>query len=256
MTELYSAMEMMAIACARRIRDDDIVFCGTGLPLVAAMAAKRTSAPGCIVFFETGSIDPTLNELPLAVSDPRVMYGASHNSGLADAFAFMQNPFTGPRIVGLLSGGQIDPYGNLNSTAIGDYEKPTTRLPGSGGASDVASLVGRTMIFMKHERRRFVVRLDYLTSPGWMSGGSSREEAGLIRGGPDTVITTLGLMKFEEQTKRMYLHTYYERSSPDEVQGSTGFKMDVSRATAEPPPTRSELRTLRLEVDPLHLILR
>jgi len=251
----YSQMEMMAIAAARRIRDDDIVFCGTGLPLVAAMTAKKTYAPHCTVFFETGSLDPSLPEIPLAVSDPRVIHGASHASGLADAFGFMQNRRFGPRVLGILSGAQIDSYGNLNSTCIGDYRKPTTRLPGSGGACDVASFVGRTMIFMKHEPRRFVKRVDYITSPGWVRGWDSRTSTGLLEGGPETVVTTLGVMRFHEKTKEMFLSEYYEFTNPIEVLSNTDFGIEVSDAQAEPPPTQEELHTLRTEVDPLRLIL-
>jgi len=251
----YSPLEMMAIACSRRIQDDDIVFCGTGLPLLGAMTAKKTHAPNCVVFFETGALDPALLEIPLSVADSRVMHGASHNGGLADAFAFMQNRFSGPKVLGLLSGAQIDMYGNLNSTVIGDSNNPTTRLPGSGGACDVASLVGRTMVFMKHERRRFVEHLDYLTSPGWLHGGASRQEAGLIRGGPVAVVTTLGVLEFDERTKRMYLSTHYENASVEEIAKNTGFKLDVSRAKQEPSPTSEELNVLRTEVDPLGLIL-
>jgi len=251
----YSPLEMMAIACSRRIQDDDIVFCGTGLPLLGAMTAKKTHAPNCVVFFETGALDPVLLEIPLSVADSRVMHGASHNGGLADAFAFMQNRFSGPKVLGLLSGAQIDMYGNLNSTVIGDSNKPTTRLPGSGGACDVASLVGRTMIFMKHERRRFVEHLDYLTSPGWLQGGTSRQEAGLIRGGPVAVVTTLGVLEFDEKTKRMYLSTYYANASVEETVKNTGFKLSVSRARQEPSPTPEELDVLRTAVDPFGLIL-
>ncbi|MGV9169875.1 MAG: CoA-transferase, partial [Promethearchaeia archaeon] len=160
MSVSYSRIAMMAIAAARRITDADTVFCGTGLPLLAAMTAKKTNAPNCVVFFETGSLDPELLEIPLSVADPRVMYRSACNGGLADAFAFMQNARSGPDVVGILSGAQIDPHGNLNSTCIGDYDHPDVRLPGSGGACDVASLVGRTIIFMKHERRRFVNELD------------------------------------------------------------------------------------------------
>ncbi|MHA1653528.1 MAG: CoA-transferase subunit beta [Candidatus Thorarchaeota archaeon] len=256
MREDYSDMEMMAIACARRITNQDVVFCGTGLPLLAAMTAKMTHAPHCVVFFETGALDPQLEELPLSVADSRVMQGASHLGGLADAFAFMQNRFTGPRVVGILSGAQIDAYGNLNSTVIGDYECPTVRLPGSGGACDVASFVGHTFVFMRHERRRFVERLDYVTSPGWLDGGDSRQRRGLPRGGPEAVFTTLGVMRFDPQTRRMYLSTYYENSSPEEVQDNTGFEIEVKDAKVEKPPTDDELNVLRTKVDPLHLILQ
>jgi glutaconate CoA-transferase subunit B len=130
----FTEMEMMTVACARRINSEDIVFCGTGLPLLGAMMARKTHAPNCVIFFETGALDPVLEEIPLTVADSRVMHGASHNGSLLDAFFYMQNPRTGPNVVGILSGAQIDPYGNLNSTVIGDYDEPDTRLPGSGGA--------------------------------------------------------------------------------------------------------------------------
>jgi glutaconate CoA-transferase subunit B len=247
---------MMAIACSRRIKNNDIVFCGTGLPLLAAVTAKMSGALGCVIFFETGSMDPALLEIPLTVADPRVMYRASHNGGLADAFSFMQNQQSGSAVLGILSGAQIDIYGNLNSTLIGDYDRPTIRLPGSGGACDVATSVGRTLIFMRHEARRFVEELDYLTSPGWLTGGSSRKDAGLPGGGPEYVITSLGVLAFEEKTKRMYLTSFYKFTSPGEIQKNTGFELDTSLAKPEKPPTFDELKILRNRVDPLRLILR
>ncbi len=251
----YSRMEMMTIAASRRIKDDDIVFCGTGVPLLAAVAAKKIHSPNCIVFFETGSLDPDLEEIPLSVADPRVMTGASHHGSLLDAFNFMQNSRTGPRILGVLSGAQIDAYGNLNSTVIGSYDEPTIRFPGSGGACDVASLVGRTMIFMKHEGRRFVEKLDFLTSPGWLVGDNSRTDAGLTRGGPEVVISDLGIMSFDLETKKMYVSHHYESSTLKQITSETGFDLDTNSAQLEPPPTSDELKVLRNEVDPLKLIL-
>lgn len=252
----YSSTEMMAIACSRRIKNDDIVFCGTGLPMLGAVTAKMTHASECVIFFETGAMDPALLEIPLTVADPRVMYRASHNGGLADAFSYMQNQQSGSAVLGILSGAQIDIYGNLNSTVIGDYEKPSVRLPGSGGACDVATSVGRSYIFMKHESRRFVEKLDYLTSPGWLSGGTSRRKAGLSEGGPEFVITSLGVLSFEEKTKAMYLDSYYEFTSPGEIQDNTGFELDTTNSKPENPPTTNELKTLREQVDPLRLILQ
>jgi glutaconate CoA-transferase subunit B len=255
MSNSYSPLEMMAIACSRRIKNSDTIFCGTGLPLLAVMTAKKTHAPNCVVFFETGALDPELVELPLSVADSRVMYGATHNGGLADAFSYMQNPFTGPNVIGILSGAQIDPYGNLNSTSIGDYENPSVRLPGSGGACDVASFVGRTFIFIKHERRRFVEKVDYITSPGWLNGGKSRQHTGLIIGGPNLVITSLGILGFDDETKRMCLVSRYENVSIDDIIQNTSFNLDISKRKIEPEPNTIELQVLRNEVDPLCLIL-
>ncbi len=251
----YSRMEMMTIAAARRIKDDDIVFCGTGVPLLAAVAAKKIHSPNCTVFFETGAIDPDLDEIPLSVADPRVMKGASHHGSLLDAFNFMQNEKTGSKVLGVLSGAQIDAYGNLNSTVIGPYTEASIRFPGSGGACDVASFVGRTMIFMKHEQRRFVNKLDYITSPGWLNGDSSRYDIGLTTGGPEVVISDLGVMSFDPDTKRMFLSHYYEASSLEEIADETGFELDTNGAQLEPPPSENELNILRKVVDPLRLIL-
>ncbi|MFW9975914.1 MAG: CoA-transferase subunit beta [Candidatus Thorarchaeota archaeon] len=256
MSSEYSSMEMMAIALSRRIKNGDVVFCGTGLPMLAAVAAKLIHAPKCIIFFETGAMDPTLLEVPLTVADPRVMYNASHIGNLADAFSYMQNQITGKSVVGILSGAQIDIYGNLNSSMICDNENLRIRLPGSGGACDVATCVNKTFIFMKHETRRFVEKLDYLTSPGWLSGGTSRKEAGIRGGGPECVITSLGVLRFEDDSKKMILESYYEFTSPDEIRNNTGFLVRTSQARLENPPTSKELEVLREKVDPLNLILQ
>jgi glutaconate CoA-transferase subunit B len=247
---------MMAITCSRRIKNEDTVFCGTGLPLLAAMTAKMTHAPNCVIFFETGAMDPALMEIPLTVADPRVMYNASHLGGLADAFSYMQNQLTGGKVVGILSGAQIDIYGNLNSTMLGNYDNVKTRFPGSGGACDVASFVDSTFIFMRHESRRFVEKLDYCTSPGWLKGGESRRKVGLTRGGPRGVITSLGVLSFDGMTKKMFLSRYYGFTNPDEIQANTGFALDVLQAEPEPKPTQTELDILREQVDPLKLILQ
>jgi len=251
----YSLREMMAIAAAREINNGEIVFCGTGISMLAAMAAKNISAPQSTIFFETGAIDSALEEVPLAVADSRVMHATAVNGGLAEAFATMQNRFTGSRVVGILGAAQIDIYGNLNSTSIGDYQQPDIRFSGSGGACDVASFVSRTIIFMQHEKRKFVKRLDYLTSPGWIDGPGGRERIGLGPGGPETVITNLGILRFAQKSKRMYLAACYPGVTPDEVQQNTGFTLDLERTEIFPPPTDDELKILRQHCDPQRLIL-
>lgn len=251
----YTLKEMMAISAAREIHNGDIIFCGTGISMLAAMAAKNISAPDCVIFFETGAIDSLLEEVPLAVADSRVMYRTAVNGGLADAFATMQNKFTGKRVVGILGAAQIDLYGNLNSTNLGAYEKPTVRFSGSGGANDVASFVSRTLIFMKHEKRKFVSQLDYLTSPGWLDGPDGRKNAGLTGGGPSAVITDMAIMRFDEQSKQMYLAECYPGISPDTVQKNMEFSVDCSRAKEASPPSDRELDILRNRCDPQRLIL-
>lgn len=251
----YSLREMMTITAARCIRDNDIVFCGTGISMLAAMAAKHICAPNSLIFFETGAIDATLQEIPLAVGDPRVMYRASVNGNLADAFATMQNRLTGRQVIGIMGAAQIDKFGNLNSTAIGDYAHPQVRFPGSGGACDVASFVSRTVIFMKHEKSKFVPTVDYLTSPGWIDGPDGRKKAGLPGGGPEKVITNLAVMGFDDTTKEMYLDSCYPGVTPRQVLGNMAFEVDTTRAGEVTPPTSNELHILRSVCDPHRLIL-
>ena len=252
---LYTPREMMAVAASREIADGDIVFCGTGISMLAAMAAKHISAPHSVIFFETGAIDAQLEEVPLAVGDPRVMHGAAIHGSLADAFGFMQNRFSGRRVVGILGAAQIDPFGNLNSTVIGDYHHPTIRFSGSGGAADVGAFVPRTIIFMQQEKRKFVPRLDYLTSPGWLDGGDGRQRAGLRQGGPAVVVTNMGMLRFDSETKRMFLAGCYQGVTPEDILAHTGFDMDISRAMPIPPPTQEEIDILRRRCDPQRLIL-
>ena len=251
----YTSREMMAVAAAREIRDGEIVFCGTGISMLAAMAAKHISAPHSVVFFETGAIDARLEEVPMAVADSRVMPGAAMHGSLADAFAFMQNRFSGRQVVGILGAAQIDPYGNLNSTMLGDYADPKVRFSGSGGACDVGSFVNRTIIFMKQEIRKFVPKLDYLTCPGWLDGPRARVEAGLGPGGPGAVVTDMGIFRFDEATGRMYLAGCYEGVSARDILAAMGFPVDVSRAGDVAPPTDLELSILRQRCDPQRLIL-
>lgn len=249
----YVQREIMAICAGRLIEDGSIVFAGTGISMLAATVAKRIHAPGSVVLFETGGIDPTLDELPLSVADGRVMVGGSLNTGLADALTLVGHYRF--RTIAFLGAAQIDRYGNLNSTCIGDYHCPRIRFPGSGGACDALSGASATIIFMTHDTTRFVETLDYRTSPGWLTGGDSRKKAGYRRGGPLAVVTNLGLMKFDDDTKEMYLAECYPGITPQMVVDNTSFNIDTSRAVPCDPPTDEELRILRDEVDPQRLIL-
>ena len=251
----YTPKEMMTIAAAREIRNDDIVFCGTGISMLAAMAAKNIHAPESVIFFETGAIDSRLEDLPLAVADPRIMYRSSSNAGLLEAFGTMQNQHTGRHVVGILGAAQIDIYGNLNSTVIGDYEEPDVRFSGSGGACDVASFVSRSIIFMTQEKRKFKTCLDYLTTPGYLDGPGAREKADLPGGGPDKVITNMGMMGFDEKTCQMYLKGYFPGIRPEDILQNMEFQIDVSRACEMMPPSPTELSLLRETCDPHRLIL-
>ncbi len=251
----YTPREIMTIMAAREINNGDIVFSGTGISMLAAMAAKNINAPDSVIFFETGAIDSLLEELPFAVADPRIMYWAAANSRLTDAFATMQNPITGEKVIAILGAAQIDCYGNLNTTCIGDYQNPKIRFSGSGGGCDVASFVPRCIAFMQHEKRKFVKKLDYLTSPGQLDGADSRQKAGLRPGGVSVVVTNLGVMRFDASDKKMYLDQIYPGITTDTILENTGFDMDISRVTQALPPTENELDTLKNVCDPQRLIL-
>ncbi len=249
----YTDMEMMAISAGRLIKNGDILFAGTGLSMLAATVAKRIHAPGAVVFFETGGIDPSLEELPLAVADSRVMAGTALNAGLIEAFSILGHRRL--NTIAFLGAAQIDRYGNLNSTCIGDYWRPKVRFPGSGGACDAASLAAGVIIFMQLGKKRFVRKLDYLTSPGWLEGDDSRKRAGYARGGPMAVVTNKGVMKFDSVSREMYLAEYYPGVPVEEIVENIDFEIDVQGAVESISPSMEELRILREEVDPQRLIL-
>jgi glutaconate CoA-transferase, subunit B len=251
----YTPQEIMTLMAAREIRNGDIVFCGTGISMLAAMAAKNISAPDSVIFFESGAVDALLEELPWAVSDSRVMYGTDSNGGLMDAFATMQNRFTGDRVIAILGAAQIDRYGNLNTTVIGDYFHPDTRFAGSGGGCDVASFVPRCIVFMHHEKRKFVQKLDYLTSPGNLDGPGARQRAGLPPGGITCVVTNMAVLRFDDVSKEMYLDRFYPGITPRQILDHMEFPVDISRARQADPPTEEELRLLRDKCDPSRMHL-
>ena len=253
MSQAYTDKEMMALAAGRLVSDGDILFAGTGLSMLAATVARRIHAPRAHVFFETGGIDPALSELPMAVADPRVMVGTAMNSGLLDAFSILMHRRL--RTIAFLGAAQIDAYGNINSTCLGDYQRPRVRFPGCGGACDAMSQAYGVILFMQQDKKRFVEKVDYISSPGWLGGGQARRQAGYTRGGPLAVVTNLGVMKFDDESKRMYLAERYPGVSLEKIARNTGFELDCSRAVEAAPPSARELKTLREDVDPDRLIL-
>jgi len=251
----YTLTELMAVSAAREINDGEVVFAGTGLPMLGAMLAQRTHATNCCIVFEAGAVASQLAHLPMSVGDPRTMRGAAVAAGLSEVFSYiLQN---GRVDVGFLSGAQIDRYGNINSTSIGaDPRHPKVRFSGSGGACDIACLARRTIIISLHEKRRFPEKVDYITSPGWLEGGDSRQRSGLIRGGPCVVVTTKGVMRFREGTRAMYLDSYHPGLTAQAVADDTGFPLDISTAKETPLPSAEELRILRDVVDPERVFLK
>ena len=253
MTE-YAKKELMAVAASREIRDREIAFIGTGLPMLGGMLAKATHAPNAILIFESGVVDARPKRTPLSIGDACLVPGAAMLGGLTEVFGLILQP--GHVDVGYIGAAQIDRFGNLNTTVIGDYRQPKVRLPGSGGGNDIGSLAKRTIVMMAQDARKFVPKVDYVTTPGYLDGPGGRERVGLPRGGPTAVITNLGIFRFDERTKEMYLDSFHPGLSVEEIRKNVSFDMNVSPDVRETqPPTDEELTVLRTKCDPEGIFL-
>lgn len=248
----YSRTEMMVIAASRLLRDGKIVLTGTGMPVLATLLAKTVRAPNLSIIFEAGGIAPMRPPtLPLSVGDSMTTYKAVMAASMDHVMSLAQ---AGYADYAFLGAAQIDPYGNLNTTVIGPYERPKIRLPGSGGANDFGSLSWRTIVLMKQGKNRFVKKLDFLTTPGYLDGKGAREKAGLPRGtGPWRVVTQLGVYGFGRDL-RLRLLRIYSGVTLEEVRNSSGFEVVRGKVGREPEPTPKELKTLR-ELDPHGIII-
>jgi glutaconate CoA-transferase subunit B len=250
----FTPQEMIVVAGARTLPDNKVVFAGTGLPMVAITLAQLTNSPGVVPVFEAGAVGPELSRgLPLSVGDSRTTYKANYLLGLNSAFELTQRGYCD---YGFIGGAEIDPYGNLNSTMMGrfpeEYQKPKTRLPGSGGAGDLACSCERTIIIMVHEPRRFAENISYITSPGHLDGTpGARRRAGLVGQGPYRVITTKAVMGFDDETKRMKIIATMPGETVQSVQEATGFELIIPDDVYElEPPTVEEIRLIREVIDP------
>ncbi|MGA8380597.1 MAG: CoA-transferase [Stellaceae bacterium] len=248
----YTASELLAVMSARLLRDGQTVFAGVGIPLLAATLAQRLHGPGLTILFEGGTIGAFVEpgKLPPSTNEQRCTRRANMVLGSTDVLLLLQRGYVD---VGFMGGAQIDQYGNLNSSSIGGRNgRAATRLPGTGGGNDIASLT-QMIVAMKHEKRRFVERVDFVTSPGFLKGGDSRREAGLVAGGMYRVVTDLGLFGFEESSKRMTLLALHPGASVAQVQENTGFAVAVAAdLSVTEPPTENELAVLR-HLDPERL---
>ncbi len=244
----YTPTELLACVAAKMLEDKRSVFVGTGLPMIASMLAQRTHAPNLLIVFEAGGIGPQIPVLPISVGDSRTFYRAVAASSMHDSMSISQ---AGYLDYGFLGAAQIDMYGNINTTIIGDWEKPKVRLPGSGGANDVGSLCQRTIIIMRQDKRRFVEKVDFITTPGYLDGPGARERAGLPAGsGPYRVITQLGVYGFDEETKRMKLLAVHPGVTIEDVKENSSFELIIpDKVETTEPPTEEELRILH-EIDP------
>ncbi|MFZ2632264.1 MAG: CoA-transferase [Desulfosalsimonadaceae bacterium] len=256
----YTAQEIIVVAGSKILEDRKIVFVGTGLPMVATLLAKLTHAPGLIPVFEAGAMGPPLSVgLPISVGDSKTFTGASYVKGLNAAFEMTQRGYAD---FGFIGGAEVDMFGNLNSTMIGDYpggyQKPAVRLPGSGGASDMAASCERTILIVPHDKRKFKEKLSYVTSPGHLDGSpNARYNAGLQGKGPYRLISTKGIFDFEEKTKRMRLISVFPGETVASIQAATGFELLVA-ADVMPfaPPTGEEIRLIREEIDPTGVFVK
>jgi len=246
----YNPTELLICVAARQMPDGVTAFIGTGIPMLAASLAQKTHAPNLVTIFEFGGTGARLERLPRAVGESRTFYRGVAASGICD---IMETATRGFVDFGFLGGAQIDPYGNLNSTIIGPrHHPPKVRLPGSGGANDVGSLCWQTISIMRHDKRRFVPKVDFLTTPGYLSGPGAREEAGLPPDtGPYRVVSTLALLDFEPETKRMRLLATHPGVTVEQVIENTGFDLLLADEISQnEPPTPEELRLLREKIDP------
>lgn len=244
----FTDRELMVIAAGREIRDGEVVFVGMRLPLLAFAFAKRTHAPGAIGLFENGIVrDAPAPETLMTMSDTPNIPGALWATGTLQIMSLLQQ---GRVDLGFIGGAEIDRHGNLNTSCIGDWRRPTVRLPGSGGGGDIASLSKRFVVMMPQERHRFRERVDYVTSPGFGEGPGWRARVGLPGGGPSAVITTLGVFRFDPRLEEMLLASYHPGQSAETVRAATGWDLEVSPDVAETPtPTAEELAIVR-ECDP------
>jgi glutaconate CoA-transferase subunit B len=244
----YNPTELLICIASRLMKDETTAFIGTGIPMLAAALATRRQAPNLIPIFEFGGTGAILEELPIAVGEARTFHRALAASGICD---IMETATRGFIDYGFLGGAQIDPYGNLNSTVIGPHSAPKVRLPGSGGGNDVGSLCWQTIIIIRHSKRSFVPKCDFVTTPGYLTGHGAREAAGLPPGtGPLYVVSTLALMGFDAQSKRMVLLATHPGVTVDQVTAETGFELLLPEEVGvNEAPTAEELRILRDEVD-------
>jgi glutaconate CoA-transferase, subunit B len=245
----YSASEMMIAVAARMLTGARTVFVGVGLPNIACNLARVTVAPDMELIYESGVYGARPERLPLSIGDPTLVSGAVSVVSMADLFGlYLQR---GLVEIALLGGAQIDKHGNLNSTVIGDYARPKTRLPGSGGACEIATNAQRTFMIMRLKRRAFVEKLDFVTSPGHLTGGDSRSRLGLAGGGPEIVITDMAILNFDNAEREMQLNAFYPGITEKNVREEVGWPLRLAAKIEEvSAPSVEELRLIREDLDP------
>ncbi len=249
MAELtYNPKELMVVNAARLLRDNDVVFVGVGIPNLACNLARRTHAPNLQLIYEAGVYGAQPSRLPLSIGDPSLVTGSASVCSMYDVFTlYLQR---GNVDVGFLGGAQIDRYGNINATVIGDYRHPKVRLPGSGGSMEIAAWANRCYIITPHQIRRFPEKVDFHTSIGFLDGGDARKKTGVRGGGPEAIVTNLGVLRPNEDGE-LILAALHPGVTFEEAQANTGWELKQAEdCPVTEPPNADELRILREELDP------
>lgn len=252
----YTTQEFMVSACSRLINDNECVFIGVGIPLLAGVVASKSHATNSVLIYEAGGIGAVSRRLPWSISDNATTDNALVATELWRVLGDVQRGYVDAAVIG---GAQIDKFGNLNTTVImgpeNSYQKPKSRLPGSGGANDLASSAKRVLIIMKLEKRKFVEKLDYITSPGFITGYDAREKFGLKGGGPEAVITNKCILRFDPISKEMYLDELFPGVTVEEVKADVGWELKVAEdIKTVNPPTEKDIEIMH-KIDPLGVVL-
>lgn len=254
MNQTYTTSELLSVMCSRVMPDGAIIFAGVGVPLLGATLAQRLHAPKLTILFEGGIIGPFIQpgRLPSSTNEMRTAEKANMLLNPTDVLALLQRGYVD---IGFIGGAQIDQYANVNSSHIGSHRKPAPRLPGSGGGNDISSLV-ETIVIMPHEKKRFVENVDFITSPGYVAGGNSRKDSGLISGGVLKVITNLCVFDCDAVTRRLCVRALHPGVTIDAVLENMGFRPEIpDDLETSQPPSAEELRILR-ELDPTRIYLK
>ena len=250
----YTTSELMVSRAAKELKNGDVVFVGIGVPSLAVNLAYRMHAPGICMIYESGAVGCVPKRLPISIGDPCLVTGSLAVVPMLDIFnLYLQR---GLIDVGFLGGAQVDRFGNINSTVIGDYHKPKVRLPGSGGACEIAALAKKVVITIANSKRTLPGRVDFVTSPGYLGGGRERESLGL-KGGPELVITDMGGFRLDPETREMVLVSLHPGATVQKIKENTGWDVKVAKDLTEtPPPTPEEIRIIREELDPQGIFLK
>ena len=245
----YSKAELMIVNSARELAGERLVFVGVGIPNIAVNLAKRSMAPDIELVYEAGVFGAEPSRLPLSIGDPCLVTGSTLVCGMPDLFFYYLQ--RGLIDVGFLSGAQIDKYGNINTTVIGDYAHPKVRLPGSGGACEIAQHARKVMIITPMQKRRFPERVDFVTSAGFLDGGDARERLNVPGQGPVVVVTDIGVLRFDATTHEIYLAALHPQATVAQARENVGWDLKVADPLSTTlPPTVRELKIIREELDP------